>query len=161
MHKPITAFLAVFLLSACGQQAAEDPDAPPLPTAATLGEQVVMTNAEFLTSEPYASADRERGASQAQICRACHTLGEGEAHMIGPNLFGFFGKPAANAEGFGNYSSVLSGSGIVWTPRALDAWLAQPAKFLPGNRMSFMGISSKLDRDALVAYLLEVTDDAQ
>ena len=120
-----------------------------------------MANLDYRAQEPYASADRDRGAAQVQICRACHTLGEGEAHMIGPNLYGFFGRPAASAEGFGNYSSVLSDAGIVWSPQAVDAFIAQPMKFLPGNRMSFIGISSKLDRDALLAYLLEVTDDAQ
>lgn len=40
------------------------------------------------------------------------------------------------------------------TPAALDAWLADPARFLPGNRMAIPGISDASDRDNLIAYLL-------
>ncbi|NNF41188.1 MAG: hypothetical protein HKN64_07395 [Woeseiaceae bacterium] len=46
---------------------------------------------------------------------------------------------------------------FVWTPRALDAWLAQPGRFLPGNRMSFAGLMQQSQRDDLIAYLLHVT----
>jgi cytochrome c len=46
---------------------------------------------------------------------------------------------------------------LTWTPAALDAWLANPARFLPGNRMAFAGISDEEDRNALIAYLLSVT----
>jgi len=43
---------------------------------------------------------------------------------------------------------------FVRTPAALDAWLADPARFLPGNRMAIPGISDASDRDNLIAYLL-------
>ena len=46
---------------------------------------------------------------------------------------------------------------VVWTPRALDAWLARPARFLPGNRMTFPGIADAGDRADLIAWLLEAT----
>ena len=76
--------------------------------------------------------------------------------MVGPNLYGFFGKPAASVEGF-TYSTALADAEFRWTPRALDAWLLQPAKFLPGNRMVYPGIASQSDRVDLIAYLLRVT----
>lgn len=41
----------------------------------------------------------------------------------------------------------------------MDAWLAQPGRFLPGNRMMFAGIMESGDRDDLIAYLLDVTSD--
>ena len=44
-----------------------------------------------------------------------------------------------------------------WTPTALDAWLTEPARFLPGNRMSFVGVRDADDRADLIAYLLEAT----
>jgi cytochrome c len=53
---------------------------------------------------------------------------------------------------------VLSAGGFVWTPRTLDAWLAAPFAFLPGNRMSFPGLSERQDRNELIAYLLQYTD---
>ena len=40
---------------------------------------------------------------------------------------------------------------------ALNAWLAQPGRFLPGNRMTFAGVFEQGDRNDLIAYLLEVT----
>ena len=46
---------------------------------------------------------------------------------------------------------------FVWTPRALDAWLSQPGRFLPGNRMTFAGVPREKDRVDLIAYLLEST----
>lgn len=78
--------------------------------------------------------------------------------MVGPNLFGVFGRKAATTAGF-DYSSAIQSANLVWSPMALDAWLANPAKFLPGNRMPFAGIGDKADRDALIAYLLTATNE--
>lgn len=127
-------------------------------TASTLGEQTVQSAAEYLQAAPYVSADISNGGRQAQICKACHSLQEGGANMIGPALFGMFGQAAGKNAGF-SYSSALKEADFVWTPRALDAWLAQPAQFLPGNRMAFAGVSKKSDRNDLIAYLLRETKD--
>lgn len=77
--------------------------------------------------------------------------------MIGPNLHGFFGRRAGSGGSF-NYSDALKKADFVWTPRALDAWLREPARFLPGNRMTFIGVSYEGDRLDLIAYLLEATE---
>lgn len=151
--------LTLLLLTGCGGGSGGDfdePSDPPL-TAATLGEQALMSPAEYLSAAPYADADRQRGQRQAQLCRACHSLEAGGANMIGPNLHGFFGEPVGSREGF-DYSEAIREADFVWTPRALDAWLAQPASFLPGNRMTFAGVNRQADRDALIAYLLEATE---
>ncbi len=125
-------------------------------TAATLGEQVVRQAADYLAQAPYAGADRDNGQRLAQMCKACHTIGKGGVNMVGPNLYGFFGKPSGSAERY-PYSPALQEANFVWTPRALDAWLAQPARFLPGNRMSFPGVSRASDRADVITYLLEAT----
>ena len=157
MNRKIVALLAASacLVTACSGESNSSPGAPPL-TAATLGEQTVLAAADYLAQAPYAGADRANGQRLANMCKACHTLGEGGVHMIGPNLSGFFGEPAGSAEGY-NYSAALQEADFVWTPRALDAWLARPARFLPGNRMSFPGVSSASDRADMIAYLLEAT----
>ena len=76
--------------------------------------------------------------------------------MIGPALHGFFGREVGSYSGF-EYSAAMRNADFVWTPRALNAWLAQPGRFLPGNRMTFAGVLKQEDRDDLIAYLLEAT----
>ena len=155
---PILMLLLATMLCACSAEEASAPAEAqtPLPTAATLGEQIVLTPVEWLASEPYASADRAAGADAARVCAACHSLNEGGANMVGPNLYGFFTSPVGNVSGY-SYSNALREADFVWTPRALDAWLQQPAKFLPGNRMTYPGLREAADRDNLIAYLLEET----
>jgi len=152
---------ALSLVAACGGDGAMDSEPPPaVLTAGTLGEQAITPARDYLSDPRYADTDRKNGETQARVCRACHSLEKGGSNLIGPNLHGMFGKPAGRIEDF-DYSEAFSGAGFVWTPRALDAWLAQPARFLPGNRMSFAGVMDEGARNDLVAYLLEVTDDRQ
>jgi cytochrome c len=71
-------------------------------------------------------------------------------------LHGIFGAVSATADDF-DYSLALREAAIVWTPRALDAWLVNPSDFLPGNNMAFSGYSSASDRRDLIAFLLRKT----
>jgi cytochrome c len=131
---------------------------PEAPTADTLGEQTIVSNAGHLASLEYSATDSAWGERLAMQCRACHSLDAGGGVMMGPALFGFFGREAGSLGGF-SFSQALAESDFVWTPRALDAWLRQPARFLPGNRMMYAGLSKADDRRAVIAYLLKVTDD--
>jgi cytochrome c len=159
-RKAVALVVTSWLAAACGGDPASSSggahDGAAELTAATLGAQSLLPAREYLQQPPYAGADRENGQRLAQMCKACHTLGEGGVHMIGPNLFGFFGRPAGSAERY-TYSAALQEAEFSWTPRALDAWLTRPARFLPGNRMSFPGVSSASDRADMIAYLLDVT----
>ena len=155
----LAAIAAATLIAGCGQQTEDsgtESGTAPILTAKTLGEQVVLSAEDYLAAAPYADADRTQGERQAQICRACHSLDKGGPNMVGPGLYAFFGTKAGTRENF-PYSEALREADIIWTPRALDAWLAQPGRFLPGNRMTFAGVMRQEDRDALIAYLLEVT----
>jgi len=149
------------LIGACGQKDklgdATDVSAPLL-TAKSLGPQTLRTNSEYLASADYTGADTAWGERLSMQCRACHGFDAGTGSMIGPSLYGMFGRKAGSSHGF-DYSPSLAEAGLVWTPRALDAWLVQPAQFLPGNRMAFAGMSKEDDRRALIAFLLMATDD--
>ena len=116
--------------------------------------------AGYLAEARFADADFERGELLSYACIVCHTLGPGEGHLIGPNLSGVFGRPAASAPDF-PYSDALREAGIVWTPAELDTWLARPDDYVPGNLMVFAGIYSVSDRTDLLAYLLRETADGE
>jgi len=74
-------------------------------------------------------------------------------------LYGFFGREVGSGSGFA-YFAVLLDADFIWTPEALNAWLAQPGRFLLGNWMTFAGVLRQGDRDDLIAYLLGATMDA-
>ena len=147
------------LLAACDGESAA-PTAP-LTTAvaapaAAFDPGPVKTAAEYLMEPEFAGADVARGELLGFACAACHKFRAEEGTLIGPNLQGVFGRPAAALEGF-TYSPALEQSGLVWTPRSLEAWLADPAEFVAGTTMAFTGYRSAEDRRDLIAYLLRAT----
>jgi cytochrome c len=155
-----TLFLAACGKSKSGSATAEAPLEPAMLTAATLGEQVVLPTGDYLRLPKYADADPELGQRLAMQCRACHTFERGGPNLTGPSLHGFFGRPVGSLPGYA-YSPALQQADFIWTPDALDAWLAQPAAFLPGNRMVYVGLDDQADRDAVIAALLRQTTAPQ
>ena len=88
-------------------------------------------------------------------CVACHTINQGGANGIGPNLYGVMGTGVGqHAPGFA-YSSALSGHGGEWNFENMDAWLTSPRAFANGTKMSFAGLSSPEDRANVILYMLE------
>ncbi len=112
--------------------------------------------------EPYSNANYASGRQAFRTCSACHNLGSGGAHRVGPNLGGVFGREVGVAPGF-TYSPALEAADFEWTPERLDDWLANPSIFLPGNNMRFLGVDDPEERRDLIAYLLYETtqSDAQ
>ena len=105
----------------------------------------------------YADADLRRGEQLWRQCGVCHRIGPGAGNASGPQLNGLFGRKAGGLAGF-PYSAALREADFVWTPRALDAWLRSPYRFLPGNRMSYGGLSGPDDRRDLIAWMLSRAD---
>lgn len=102
-----------------------------------------------------AEATPDKGESIFAKCTACHTIEQGGADGIGPNLYGVIGKPIGqHVAGFA-YSSALSEHGGDWSYENLDHWLASPRAFAGGTKMSFAGLSSPEDRAAVIMYLHE------
>lgn len=105
-----------------------------------------------------AEGDPVRGEQIYQQCMACHSLNEGE-NRVGPSLHGLFGREAGSVERY-NSSPAMRESGVVWSADTLDAHLADPNGFIPGNRMGLMyprGVPDAQDRADLISYLEQAT----
>lgn len=100
-----------------------------------------------------ASADPAKGEGVFKKCASCHTINQGGANGIGPNLFGIMGQPIGkHAAGFA-YSADLAAKGGNWDFTAMNEWLTNPKKFAAGTKMTFAGLPSAEDRAAVIAYM--------
>ncbi|MGE5145640.1 MAG: c-type cytochrome [Candidatus Eiseniibacteriota bacterium] len=107
-------------------------------------------------AEDIASAgDPARGAAIYERCGGCHSL---ERDRTGPRHCGLIGRKAGSVPGFG-YSRAMKKSGIVWTPEALDKFLANPRKAVPGTIMTYAGVKDARERADLIAYLAKADAD--
>jgi len=102
-------------------------------------------------SSAHADGDAKHGQKLFEECRACHAVERG-VNGVGPSLYGVFGRKAAELDDF-RYSPALKRSGITWTPQTLDAYIADPQKAVPANRMPYAGMPEARDRADLLAYL--------
>lgn len=99
-----------------------------------------------------ASADVAKGQASFAKCAACHTITQGGANGVGPNLWAAMGKAHGHVAGFA-YSEALKGVPGNWTFEAMDQWLASPRKYAPGTKMTFAGLSDPQERANVIAYL--------
>lgn len=169
LRTTIVAIGASILLSACGGSGTDTPENTAsnqasnenssdiaTPVAAPNPAENDMSDAFAALPEPYKSADYNRGRRTFKLCQSCHTLNEGGQNLVGPNLYGVFGREIGGVEGF-TYSNAVAESEIVWTPEILAEWLESPRNFLPGNKMSFAGVRKPEDRAAVIAYIMSET----
>lgn len=98
-----------------------------------------------------AAGDPARGRTVYARCAACHDLNTG-ATRLGPSLKGVVGRTSGTMPNF-NYSQALKDKAVVWNGETLDAFLAAPAKYVPGNRMAFPPLANPQDRADLIAFL--------
>ncbi len=89
-------------------------------------------------------------------CRRCHAPGATDP-SYGPQLDGVVGRRAGTVDGY-EYSEALAGSGIVWTPAALRAWMEDNDGFMPGTKMRHVGIEDRTVQDFILAYLSSISD---
>tara|TARA_R110000868_G_scaffold192504_16_gene437003 strand:+ start:4018 stop:4638 length:621 start_codon:yes stop_codon:yes gene_type:complete len=99
-----------------------------------------------------ASADVAAGEKVFAKCAACHTVNQGGANGIGPNLWATVGKAHGHVAGFA-YSEALKSVPGNWTFEAMDKWLKSPREYAPGTKMTFAGLGNPADRANLIAWL--------
>jgi len=99
-----------------------------------------------------ATADIAKGEAVFKKCAACHTINQGGANGIGPNLWATMGKPHGHVPGFA-YSDALKSVPGNWDWEGMDKWLANPKKYAPGTKMTFAGLGNPEERANLILYL--------
>jgi nitrite reductase (NO-forming) len=95
--------------------------------------------------------DAVAGRQVFKKCQACHSLDAGKT-ILGPSLAGIVGRKSGAEPDF-NYSPAMKQAALTWDPPTLDAYLAEPAKIVPGNRMPFPGLKTDHDRQDVIAFL--------
>jgi cytochrome c len=150
------------MLAACSQ-----PSTPPAGAAnAVSGETPTpapapLTEAQkkkLLAELPpeFQTADLANGEAKAAICKTCHTIAQGAGDMVGPNLWGIFGRKAGSESGF-SYSDGMKALGITWDAQAIDKWISNPKSMIPETKMTYIGMENAKDRIDVIAYLKTIT----
>lgn len=100
-----------------------------------------------------AAGDAVRGQQLYESrCIACHSV---DQSRIGPAHQGVFGRRAGQVADY-DYSPALKTSTLVWLEKTLDAWLANPERTIPGQKMGYQ-VTDANDRADLIAYLRKVS----
>ena len=119
--------------------------------AATRIVAAALCTTQLLVSNACANGDPARGEVRFQECAACHKLDAG-VNGLGPSLHGIFERKAGELADF-RYSPALKRSGLTWTTKNVDEFIADPQKLVPANRMPYAGMPNAAERADLIAYL--------
>lgn len=113
------------------------------------GAAVEMTMAMALNMD---SVDVSAGEKVFAKCSACHSIEQGGANGVGPNLHGIMGASVGGVGGY-SYSSAMASFGGQWGWDEMNEWLANPRGYMDGTKMGFAGLSSIEDRAAVALYM--------
>ncbi|QDZ02649.1 c-type cytochrome [Nitratireductor mangrovi] len=102
-----------------------------------------------------AAQDVDAGEKLFAKCKACHTVGDGAKHRVGPHLNELFGRTAGTAEGY-RYSPAMTKAGeegLVWQDETFAQYMTSPRAFVKGTKMAFPGMKKPEEIADLAAYL--------
>ena len=107
----------------------------------------------FAAVPAHAQSKAEVAQNQAAFrlkCASCHSVA---CNRVGPKLEGVIGRPAGSVPDYQYYSSALKDSGIVWTEDAIDAYVREPSKKIPGTAMTSPPMPDARERRAVLAHI--------
>lgn len=122
---------------------------------ALLSPVLLAAAAYVHAAEPPDAETLAAGERAYQKCYACHSLEGPDPSTQGPSLKAIVGREVAAEPGFA-YSEAMrayAGRQPRWTREALDAFIADPYKVVPGTEMGFFGIADAAERRALVKFI--------
>ena len=97
--------------------------------------------------------DAKKGKKVFRKCKACHVVDK-EKNKVGPHLVGIVGRASGSVDGF-KYSKAMAGADLTWDAETLAGYLANPKKYMPGNKMAFGGLRKEEQVADVIAYLAE------
>ena len=103
------------------------------------------------------SADPKKGQAAAQVCSACHNFKKGAGALIGPPLWDVVNRKKGSVAGY-DYSDGVKKKGGDWSIDDLNAWLTNPAAYIPGTKMGYPGEADSKKRAQIIAYLRTLSD---
>lgn len=122
------------------------------PTATATKTEEKKPEPEKPIGAVLASANAERGAKLTKSrCASCHTLNDGGANKVGPNLYGIVGRAKAAVDGYA-YSKALKEKGGQWGFKELYAFLRNPRAYASGSKM-VLRTRKSADRGDIILHL--------
>ena len=141
-----------------GQPPAQPSSAPVVVAANAPPAQPVTPTPPTPASATAVDGDAATGRQVYRKCQACHSLEAGK-NTVGPSLAGILGKKSGEAPNY-NYSAAMKAANLVWDAATLDAYLLDPQKLVPQNKMPFPGLKTANERKDVIAYLIAATSPA-
>jgi cytochrome c len=106
------------------------------------------------------AADVAAGEVISTKCASCHSFASGGPNLTGPDLWAVVGRKPGSHAGFA-YSPAMSGESskvATWDYAHLYEFLKSPQGYVPGTKMSFVGLKKPEDRINLIAWLRTKSD---
>ncbi|MDB5423171.1 MAG: cytochrome c, rane-bound, partial [Phenylobacterium sp.] len=101
------------------------------------------------------TADVAAGEAVFAKCKSCHVADNGGPNGTGPNLWGVEGRKPGSHPGFA-YSAAMTDFGAkqpIWDYEHIYEFVKNPQKYIPGTKMTFVGLKQPQDRINVIAYL--------
>ncbi|HEX3919904.1 MAG TPA: cytochrome c family protein [Caulobacteraceae bacterium] len=104
-------------------------------------------------------ADISAGQAITAKCASCHQFDAGDTPSTGPGLYGVVGRPPGTqakyvaAPGYDSAMQDFAKTHTAWTYDLLYQFLKAPGQFMPGTKMTFVGLPEAKDRINVIAYL--------
>jgi cytochrome c len=101
------------------------------------------------------AADVSAGQNITQKCQSCHMFDAAGTNATGPGLYGVVGRPPGSHPGY-TYDGAMQDfakTHTAWTYDQLYQFLKAPQVYMPGTKMSFVGLPESKDRINVIAYL--------
>lgn len=114
--------------------------------------------AEGLLTQPAYAGNAQNGMRIFHRCTACH-YADRDGNKAGPSLKNVMHRRAGTEAGYKFSSAMIKAgkNGLVWNKETLAEFLHNPRAMVQGTRMPPIKITSEQERDDLISYLQEVS----